>query len=343
MKHNILFILIFLISLSGCGSSSEVGTSNGSDEVEEIKLRAGTGITSEHPQYQGLLKFKELVEEQTGGSIIVETYHSGQLGDDRSMMEALQLGSLEVTVPSTGPIANFVPEFAVLEFPFLFPDLDVAREVLQGEVGQKLLKKLETQNIVGLAFWEDGFRNVTNSKKEIETLEDLKGLLLRTMENELHIAAFRALGVNPTPMAFTELFTSMQQGTVDGQENPLGTIYHEKFDEVQSYLSNTEHINNNQVFLISKEFFDQLSTEQQEIVQKAAVEAGDYQAHLTREKTEYYLEELQKRGMIYTEIKEEERARMREAVQPVITEYSERIGEDLVQEVYDAIEKAAGI
>lgn len=343
-KVLIVFLLCMgLIAVTACSTETEDKTNNEQKEAtkaEVKKIRAGVGITSEHPQYQGLLKFKELVEERTNGEIVVDTFHSGQMGDDRTMMESLQLGSLEVALPSTAPVANFIPEFSVFEFPFLFPSQDVANTVLYGEVGQQFLDMLQTQNMVGLAYWEDGFRNVTNSKREIATLEDLKGLSIRTMENDLHIDAFRALGVNPTPMAFAELFTAMQQKTIDGQENPFATIYYEKFNEVQGYVSNTQHINSRQVFIVSKMFFDDLTEEQQQIVREAAIEAGEYQGKLIREKSQYYLEELQKRGMVYTEISEEERNKMREAVQPVIDKYAKKIGEDLVQEVYDAIEAA---
>ncbi|BAB06392.1 TRAP transporter substrate-binding protein [Halalkalibacterium halodurans] len=339
------WVSILSVMLVACGTSNETSqgnesASNGEANGDVLTIRAGIGLNSEHPQYKGLEKFKELVEERSGGQMVVETYHSGQLGDDRLMMEALQLGSQEVTVPSTAPVANFVSEFSVFDFPFLFPSSDVADEVLDGDVGQALLQKLEEQNLVGLAFWENGFRNVTNSKRPIETLEDFNGLTLRTMENDLHLEAFRALGANPTPMAFTELFTAMQQGTVDGQENPYATIYLEGYAEVQNHVSNTNHIYSPFVFMMSKPFFDGLTEEQQEIVREAALEAGQYQRELNREANETYLSSLEEAGMTYTEISEVERMRMIEAVEPVIDKYAEQIGTDIVQAVYDAIEAA---
>ncbi|WP_096199028.1 TRAP transporter substrate-binding protein [Bacillus sp. FJAT-45350] len=322
------------------GGATDPVVDEGAPAATTHTIRAGIGLNNEHPQYKGLLKFKEIVEERTNGEIVVETYHSSQLGDDRSMMEALQLGTQEVTVPSTAPIANFVPEFTVFDFPFLFPSSEVADEVLDGEVGQKLLDMLDAQNLVGLAYWENGFRNVTNSRRAIETLEDFKGLSLRTMENELHLDAFRALGANPTPMAFGELFTALQQGTVDGQENPYATIYLEGLYEVQDHVSNTNHIYSPFVFLMSKSFFDGLSEELQAIVQDAALEAGQYQRELNRVANAEYLESLQEVGMTYTEISEEERTKIVETVQPVLQKYVDRVGEEIVNEVYDAIEAA---
>ncbi|MDC3412190.1 TRAP transporter substrate-binding protein [Aquibacillus sp. 3ASR75-11] len=341
-------LLVFV--LAACGSNEE-GTnesgSNGTDEdngektTETKTIRAGIGLNEDHPQYKGLLKFKEIVEEKTDGAIKVETYASGQLGDDRTMTEALQLGTQEVTIPSTAPLANFVPEFSVFDFPFLFPNEEVADEVLDGEVGQKFLDKLEDQNLVGLAYWENGFRNLTNSERPVATAADFDGLKIRTMENNLHLEAFRALGANPTPMAFTELFTAMQQGTVDGQENPFATIYLSKFYEVQDYVSNTNHIYSPFVFLMSKSFYDGLTEEQQTIVKEAAVEAGQYERKLNREANDKYLDNLIEEGMTYTEITPEARQEMIDLIQPVIDKYAKEIGEDTVQEVYDAIDEAS--
>ncbi|QOR67237.1 TRAP transporter substrate-binding protein [Cytobacillus suaedae] len=347
-KFLALLLTVFMVfALAACGGGNE-GANEGNNEGEgtadtgEVKtIRAGIGLNDAHPQYKGLLKFKEIVEEKTEGQIVVETYHSGQLGDDRTMTEALQLGTQEVVIPSTAPLANFVPEFSVFDFPFLFPSEEVADKVLDGEVGQKFLDKLEPQNLVGLAYWENGFRQVSNSKKPVATAADFKGLKLRTMENDLHLEAFRALGANPTPMAFTELFTAMQQGTVDGQENPFATIYLSKFYEVQDHVSNTNHIYSPFVFLMSKSFFDGLNDEQKQIVQDAAKEAGIYERQLNREANTQYLKDLQEAGMTYTEITPEAHAEMKELVQPVIDKYADKIGKETVQEVYDAIEEAS--
>jgi TRAP-type transport system periplasmic protein len=347
-KFLTLFLAVFMVvALAACGGGNNEGTNEGgnnegtADTGEKKTIRAGIGLNDSHPQYKGLLKFKEIVEEKTNGQIVVETYHSGQLGDDRTMTEALQLGTQEVVIPSTAPLANFVPEFSVFDFPFLFPSEEVADKVLDGEVGQKFLDKLEAQNLVGLSYWENGFRQVSNSKTAIATAADFKGLKLRTMENDLHLEAFRALGANPTPMAFTELFTAMQQGTVDGQENPFATIYLSKFYEVQSHVSNTNHIYSPFVFLMSKSFYDGLTEEQQQIVKEASVEAGLYERELNREANAQYLADLQTEGVTYTEITPEAHAEMKELVQPVIDKYADKIGKETVQEVYDAIEAAS--
>ncbi|MFG6147824.1 TRAP transporter substrate-binding protein [Halobacillus sp. B23F22_1] len=342
-----LFFVLLIGVLAACGnadSESSSGDSDGGDESasggEEKVIKAGIGLNDDHPQYKGLLKFKEIVEEETDGAIKVETYHSGQLGDDRSMTEALQLGSQEVTIPSTAPLANFVSDFSVFDIPFLFPNEQVADEVLDGEVGQDLLTKLEDQDLVGLTYWENGFRDLTNSKRAVASVDDFDGLKIRTMENDLHLDAFKELGANPTPMAFTELFTALQQGTVDGQENPYATIYLEKLYEVQEHVSDTHHIYSPFVFLMSKSFYDGLTEDQQTIMKDAAVEAGQEQREMNREANEEYLQSLQDEGMEYTEISDEDREEMVETVQPVIEDYKEKIGEETVDKVYQAIEDA---
>jgi tripartite ATP-independent transporter DctP family solute receptor len=353
MKKYLFLVLVLglILVLAACGAAQEDGQEEaeqpnqeeqqGQEEAGEVKtIRAGIGLNDQHPQFKGLVRFKEIVEERTNGAIVVEAYHSGQLGDDRTMTEALQLGAQEVTIPSTAPLANFVPEFSIFDFPFLFPNEQVADKVLDGEVGQSLLEKLPDQNLVGLAYWENGFRDLTNSKRAVASAADFKGLKIRTMENDLHLEAFRALGANPTPMAFTELFTALQQGTVDGQENPYATIYLQKFYEVQSHVSNTHHIYSPFVFLMSRTFYDGLTEEQQQIVKEAAVEAGQYERELNREANDQYLSDLQEEGMTFTEITPEARAEMVQIVQPVLDKYADKIGRDLVDRVYQAIEDA---
>ncbi|OIJ22298.1 ABC transporter substrate-binding protein [Anaerobacillus alkalidiazotrophicus] len=335
---------VLAIGLVACGGGSQSSTTETDPsldaKVETKTMRAGIGLNDQHPQYKGLLKFKEIVEEKTEGAIKVETYHSGQLGDDRTMIEGLQLGSQEITIPSTAVIANFVPEFAVFDIPFLFPNEEVADAVLGGEVGEGLLDKLAAQNLVGLGYWENGFRDLTNSVRPVATAEDFRGLKIRTMENQLHLEAFRALGANPTPMAFTELFAAMQQKTVDGQENPYSTIYLQKYFEVQEYVSNTHHIYSPWTFLVSKPFFDGLTPEQQEIVTEAAYAAGAYQREMNREAGAEYLANLQEEGMIFTEITPEARQEMVDLVQPVIEKFTDQIGRETVEAVFDAVAEA---
>jgi tripartite ATP-independent transporter DctP family solute receptor len=195
--------------------------------------------------------FAREVEKRTDGRYKVQNFYSGALGAERESIEALQLGTLDLTMTSTGPVPNFVPDVAILDIPFLFRDYAQARAVLDGPIGQDMLQKFEPKGIHGLAWGENGFRNMTNSKHPVMVPEDLKGLKMRTMENPVHIQAYRAFGIIPTPMAFTEVFTALQQGTVDGQENPLSVITAAKLDQVQKYLTLTGHVYSPAVILMS--------------------------------------------------------------------------------------------
>lgn len=345
----ILAATLLTVSLTACGGGGQQGAEKPKDNAaapaepgKARVIRAGIGLNDQHPQYLGLLKFKEIVEKETNGAIKVETYHSGQLGDDRTMMEALQLGTQEMTSPSTAPIANFVPDFSVFDIPFLFPSEEVADKVLlEGPIGQELLDKLPAQGMIGLAYWENGFRDLTNNVREVKTAADFKNLKIRTMENQLHLAAFKALGANPTPMAFSELFTAMQQGTVDGQENPVATIYLQKFNEVQKYLSLTHHVYSPFVLLLSKKFWDESTPEQQEIMKKAAKESGDYERKLVREANKKYVDDLKKAGMTVSEISDADRAKMKEITDAVLPQFADKIGKGTIDKVRKAVEEAS--
>src|SRR5262249_2216816 len=203
--------------------------------------------------------FAREVEKRTDGRYKVQTFYSGALGAERESVEGVQLGTLDLTLTSTGPLPNFVPDVAILDIPFLFRDYAHARAVLDGPIGQELLAKFPAKGMVGLAWGENGFRHMTNSKRPVNLPEDLKGLKMRTMENPIHIEAYRQFGILPTPMAFTEVFTALQQGTVDGQENPLSVITSAKLDQVQKYLSLTGHVYSPAVFLMNKAQWDKLS------------------------------------------------------------------------------------
>ncbi|AZR71963.1 ABC transporter substrate-binding protein [Anoxybacter fermentans] len=304
----------------------------------EYHINIGIGLNDKSAQYKSLVYFKELVEKNSDGRIKIDIYHSSQLGDDREMMEALQLGVQEMTCPSTAPIAPFVNEFKVFDLPFLFPSNEAADYVLDGPVGQKLLDKLADIGIIGLAYWENGYRHLTNSVRPVQSPEDVKGLKIRTMENPIHLAAWRELGANPTPMAFGEVFSAMQQGVVDGQENPWGTIYLQNFYEVQKYATDTGHVYSPFVLMISKKFWDKLPSDLQKVIKDAAIKSKYYNRKLNREMNAEYLEKL-KTKMHVTILTPEQRAEFKKAVQPVYEKFADEIGRDLIKEVQQQIEE----
>lgn len=302
----------------------------------EYTITAGIGLNDKSAQYKSLEYFKELVEKNSAGKITVELYHSSQLGDDREMMEALKMGTQEMTCPSTAPISTFVNGFKIFDLPFLFPNEKIADYILDGPVGQSLLDQLKDQGLIGLAYWENGYRMLTNNGHAVKSPADVQGLKIRTMENPIHLAAWRAMGANPTPMAFGELFSAMQQHVVDGQENPWGTIYLQNFFEVQDFATDTGHVYSPFVLLISKFFWDGLPADLQKVVKDAALEAKVHNRKLNRQMNAEYLEKL-KEKMTVTILTPEQKAEFQKAVQPVYDEYANEIGADLIKQVQDLI------
>lgn len=353
MKKNFAILLLSMVIsvLVACGggngdsdeATAEADTPNEETDTETESdgngktIKAGIGLNEEHPQYKGLAHFKEIVEEET--DITVEIYPSAQLGDDKQMIQAVQLGTQELTIPATAPLANFVPDFNILSFPFLFPSAEVADKVLDGEVGQNLLDKLEDHGMIGLNYWEEGFYNISNNVRPINSADDLQGINIRTMENDILLDIFKALGANPTPMAFSEVYTALQQGTVDAQTNPLSQIYESKYYEVQDYVSATKDYYGSWVFLMNKEFFEGLSEEEQEVVTRASFEARDVERQLIRDTESEYRDLLIEEGVEYNELTEEGRQSIADTIQPVIDEYSKEI-QETADEFFNAIEEA---
>lgn len=231
----------------------------------------------------GAQAFIDTLTELSGGAFTGEQAPAGQLGGERDMIEGLQIGSLDLVITSTGPLGNFAPEVLALDLPFLFRDYDHARTVLDGEIGRELLDAVGENDLVGLAWSENGFRHVTNSQRPIRTPDDLVGLKLRTMENRVHMAAFEGMGASPTPMAFPELFGALQQGVVDGQENPITVITASRFWEVQGYVTLTGHVYSPAIVLASPILFDGLTEEQQGwFMEAAAASAAATRAEVDR-------------------------------------------------------------
>jgi tripartite ATP-independent transporter DctP family solute receptor len=348
-KFAVGIVIPALLVLSACGGGNSQEAPKpaepskepaASETIKERTIKAGIGLNEDHPQGQGLKKFAELVDQKSGGKLKVQNFYAAQLGDDQKMTDALKAGTQEITIPSTSPLVGMVKEFGIFDFPFLFNNGEEADKVLDGPVGQKVMEKLPEHGLVGLTYWENGFRNLTNSKRPVATAADFNGLKIRTMQNQVHLEAFQALGANPTPMAFSEVFTALESKTVDGQENPLATIESNKFYEVQPYLSLTQHVYTPFAFLVSKKFWDQLSDEEKKIIQDSAIEAGAFQRELNRSVNGEALERLKTAGMQANEVTAEAKAEMNEIVKPVIDKFAKEIGQDLVNELYSEIEKA---
>ncbi|SMF72224.1 tripartite ATP-independent transporter solute receptor, DctP family [Xaviernesmea oryzae] len=313
-----------------------------SAEIRAHTLKFAAANNKGHPQVTGMEKFAEIVKEKSGGKIDVRLFPGGVLGGDVQTVSALQGGVVEMLVLNAGILASNVKDFGAVDLPFLFNSGEEADKVMDGPFGKSLTDKLPATGLVGLAYWELGFRNLTNNRHPVAKLEDIKGLKIRTLQSPIPIELFNSLGANAVPLPYTELYTALETGTVDGQENPFANIINAKFYEVQKYLTVTRHQYNPQIVLISKKFWDGLNDEEKAILQSAAVEARDFQRKVSREADAKALEEIKSTGMQVTELSPEETQKLRDAVKPLIDKFSANIGADTVSLLFkelDAVRK----
>ncbi|WP_031515420.1 TRAP transporter substrate-binding protein [Desulfofalx alkaliphila] len=328
MRKKLIFIVVAVMMaallLAGCGGGGSGEQAGGDQDV--YKLKIGSPLADTHPGHDAFVKFKELVEEKSDGRFQVEIFANQVLGGDRELIEAVQMGTVDMMLTSTSPVANFDKNYYLFDLPFLFPDRETAYAVLDGEVGQALLDSVASQGIKGLGYWENGFRHITNNVKPIESISDLKGLKIRTMENQLHLSAWKTLGANPTPMAFGELFTGLQQGTVDGQENPLALIDSNKFYEVQDYLTMSGHIYTPFVVFMNLDYYNNLPEDLQQIVMEAMQESSEYQRDLMVKEETKSLEVIKAGNTEVNELSEDVKAEMVELLKPVYDEGAELMG-----------------
>lgn len=282
-------------------------------------LKLGTSTQPTHIYNQAAEYFGKLVADRTGGDIEVQVFPASQLGSERDMVEGLQLGTLEMTLTSTGPMGNFVPQVKLFNLPFLFKDRESCYRVLDGEIGTQIADLFPAVGIRSLGWFENGFRNITNSKRPINTPEDMAGLKIRVMEDDVFILTMKALGASPLPMAFGELYTALEQKTVDAQENPLAVIHSSRFFEVQKHLAMTGHFYSPAVLLISDITWKTLSPEQQKILTEAAAEARTYEREISLKADQELEAACAKEGM---EVTNPDKAPFAAAVASVYTEPS---------------------
>ena len=272
------------------------------------------------------------IEKGTQGRYKCQHFPNGSLGGEREMIEAVQLGTLDIVNTSTGPVGNFVPEVKIVDIPFLFRDYDHARRYLDGP-GQGLLTKFPAKGLVALAWTENGFRHMTNSKRSIVKPEDASGLKMRTMENKVHMEGYRAFGIQPTPMAFPEVFGALQQGTVDGQENPIPVILSSKFSQVQKHLSLTGHVYSPALYLTSPRVMNKLSDADKKVFYEAAKKATVAQRLKVNEDEANGIAQLEKEGM--TVVRKVDGVAFREALRATYANYSKEFGADNIRKIQD--------
>ncbi len=297
----------------------------------QTTMRISISVAQNSHQGVGIDTFAREVEKRTNGRYKVQPFYSGSLGGERESIEAVQLGTQELTLTSTGPVPNFVPEARILDIPFLFRDKAHARAVLDGPIGQEMLTKFESKGFKALAWAENGVRHMTNSKRAVNAPDDLKGLKMRTMENPVHIAAYKGLGIVTTPMAFPEVFTALQQGTVDGQENPLSVIMAAKFEQVQKHLSLTGHVYSPAIFLMSKPAFDKLSAADKQAFLDAAKEGTKANRARVDEDDAKGVAELRSKGMNVVE--NVDKSRFVATLAPVNAEFEKQFGKAAIDKI----------
>ncbi len=298
----------------------------------ETVIKIGHGANEQFHMHRAMVRFEELVEAGSNGDIDVQIFPSSQMGPDREMIEGVQTGVLEMAIPPSSFFAGWDPSFAVVELPYMYASKDIAFDVLHGEAGDNMLARLEGQDLVGLGWMELGVRHVTNNVRPIITPEDLQGVKLRTMKVPAHLDTFTALGANPTPMNFGEVYSALQQGVIDGQENPIALIDSQRFYEVQKHISLTGHVFAVYIPVISKPFMDSLSAEHQALVRESMVAATAYQQELVTSEEAAQLEKIRASGVNVVELTAEQRQVFADKTESVRAKYRDQVG----AEAFDA-------
>ena len=308
-------------------------------DIKPRLIRFGYGLNEQSNQGRASKVFAEAVEKASGGKMKVRAIGASALGPDIQMQNSLIGGAQEMMVGSTATLAGITKEMGLWDTPFLISNAKEADALLDGPIGDKIRAKLQDKGLVGLAYWENGFRNLTNSKRAITKVEDLEGIKLRVMQNNVFLNSFKTLGANAVPMAFSELFSALETNTVDGQENPFNTILSSKFYEVQKYMTVTNHVYSPWIVMASKKWWDQLSKDEQKILNDAAVLSRDFERKDTRAEASSAVADLKAKGMQVNELSPAESARMRDKLTRVYAQIGADIGMDLWNETQAELAK----
>lgn len=308
--------------------------------AEKIVIKIGHVQAETHPYHLALLELQKILDKKAPGVFKLELFPNSTMGGERDMLEGMQMGSLDASLPSNASLGGFTTKFNVFDLPFLFPSFEAAHKLLDGAIGQTLLDTLPDVGLVGVSYWENGFRYITNDKYDIYKPSDIpKGFKIRTMENEIQMQTFITLGANAIPMAWAEVYTALQQGTIDAQENPLANAYVNNIHEVNHKFSMTGHVYAPALFVFSKLSWDSYSPENQKILKEAIDEARDYERSLVKGGEEDLIKKLEAAGCTVIRPEKIDKALWRAAVQPVYDKYSERIGADFIKQVQDELAK----
>ncbi len=333
----VLLLSILLIVMTGCGDKGTGGKEAGKPETTTFELKLGHvgPADPEHPWEKYALKYADLVAKETNNRVKIKTYPASQLGADRAMTESLQQGTLEMGLISTIAMNNFVPELGLWDLPYIFPqDNAVVDKILEGPIGSKLAEAADKKGLVILAYWENDWRNLSNNVRPITKPEDLKGLKMRIVENQPSLDWFKRLGALPTPMAFSEVYTALQQKVIDGQDNGCVLTYGSKFYEVQKYYTISHHIYCPLAVVVSKKTWDKLPQDLKETMKKLAIEVGREQRQYNRQKAEEYLTKMEQAGVqVIRQLSPESLKQFQESAQPTYEAMAGIVGKDMINEM----------
>ncbi|MGY4829514.1 TRAP transporter substrate-binding protein [Sphaerotilaceae bacterium SBD11-9] len=308
-------------------------------DIKPRLIRFGYGLNEVSNQGRAAKVFADEVDKLSGGKMKLRAFGAASLGTDVQMQQALIGGAQEMMVGSTATLVGITKEMALWDTPFLVNNAQEADALLDGPVGTKVKAKLEEKGLVGLVYWENGFRNLTNNKRAVTKLEDLDGIKLRVMQNNVFLDSFKTLGANAVPLPFSELFSALETKAVDGQENPFNTILSSKFYEVQKYLTVTNHVYSPWIVTVSKKFWDTLSPAEKKVLMDAAVKSRDFERKDTRDEAAKALADLKAKGMQINELSPAEAARMREKLGAINKSIAENVGQDLWNETQAELAK----
>jgi TRAP-type transport system periplasmic protein len=339
-----LSVLLILVFSVGCGSSGQKAPNTGSsgsapaEQPKKLKLVAAHVLAPTHHYQAAFEKMNEVLKEKTKGQIELVINHSAILGEEEEEIEGLQMGTINLATVSAAPLTGFVKEYMACDLPFMFSSPEQAYKFYDGPIGDELLKLTERIGLVGLAWWENGFRNFTNNVRPITTPADMKGMKIRTMNSPVHMASVKALGANPTVIPFGELYSALQQGVVDGEENPVGNIHANKFYEAQKYLTLSRHFYDPSPIFISKKTWDTLTDEQKKIMKEAAIIARDHSRKVANDNEAGLIKDLESKGMKVTVLTPDQVKAFQDATKDVYKDFVDKTGKDFL----DKFLKAAG-
>jgi tripartite ATP-independent transporter DctP family solute receptor len=319
MKRLFIKSVLATVALAAMGVAS-------AQDIKERTLKFGLNSPEGHPAVAGMKKFAEAVAAKSGGKIKVQLFLNGALGSDQATLSAVKGGTVEMAVMNSGILASEVKALEVFDFPFLFNNEKEADAIVDGPIGQKMHAALQDKGIIGLSYWELGFRNITTGKKALNKVDDIAGLKLRVIPNAINVDWVKALGANPTPLPFPEVYAALEQGAIDGQENPISVIAANKFWEVQKFVALTNHQYNPQSVIFSKKVWDTMSAAEKKIIDDSADEAVKAQREAARASLAANLELLKKNGMTITQLPAAELVKLREKMKPVIEKHSAALG-----------------